>query len=702
MSKPLFAALSLTAAALSLSAASAAAPSTLADFQALAAQQQLVLSLPAYPQAPAEIATRTDEAIQTADRALTALAAQDPAKLTFANTFAAYDVITSQVSTWANQVGTIAESNPDKAMRDAARAAETKLEAWGITLDYREDIYRALKTCADTKPALDAQDQRLLDYTMRDYRRAGLALPADERERVARLRKALAELEQQFSVNINEARSPIDFTLEELAGVPRTFLDSPGVKQPDGRYRVAPQTAWHVTAIADNAENPETRRRVHVARSRLAREKNIPVLAKLVALRAELAQRLGYATWADYRTETRMVGSGAAALKFENDLVAGLQQKFDAELATLQQLKAAHTGDANAKLEPWDIAFYTNRLLKEKYAVDAEALKVYFPYEATLRGMFSIYERIFGLKYTPVEAPYVWAPGVQLYVVQDSASGTPLGAFYLDMFPREGKYNHFAHFRQTTGRRLPDGRYELPVSVLLCNFPPPSADKPSLLSHSNATTLFHEFGHAMHNLLGRARHQSQTYSGVPRDFVEAPSQMLENWVWDKGVLDTFAADYRDPTKKIPAETIDALVRAREATEGFGTRRQLSLGLMDLGMHTLAPEVAWTADVVTLTNDVSARVYVAPAADTAFVANFGHMAGYDAGYYGYLWAKVMAIDMASIFKHAPGGFLDETVGRRLRDEVYGVGNTRDVAISVEKFLGRPRSQEAYLEYIGLKK
>ena len=679
-----------------------AAAATLADFQARATRAQTALVLPDYPLTPEALRARADVTIQTADAALTELAAQDWAKLTFAGTFARYDAITSALATAAGQIGTLAESHPDKAMRDTAREVDVKLDRWGITLEYREDLYRVLKAFADTRPALDAQQQRLMDFTMRDYRRAGLILPPVERQRVEQLRTRLAELEQQFSVNINEARAPLDFALEELAGVPQTFLDSPGVKQPDGRFRVMPQITFHAVAISEQADKPETRRQVYLARNRLAREKNIPVLAKLVALRAEIAQRLGYANWADYRTETRMSGSGATALKFEEDLVAGLQPKFAVEMETLRQLKTVHTSQPDTQVDPWDVGYYTNRLLKERFAVDTESLRVFFAYEPTLRGMLATYEKIFGLKYVPVEAPYVWAPGVQLYVVEDAASGDPVGAFYLDMFPRDGKYNHFAHFRQQTGYLRPDGRYELPVSVLLCNFPPPAGDKPSLLSHGNATTLFHEFGHAMHNLLGRARYQSLTYSGVPRDFVEAPSQMLENWVWDKTVLDTFAADYRDPTKKIPAETIDAMVRAREATDGMGTRRQLSLGLIDLGLHTLTVDAAWVADVVALSNEVSSRVSLAPAPDTAFVANFGHLAGYDAGYYGYLWAKVMAIDMASIFKAAPGGFLDEEVGRRLRDEIYGVGNTRDVAESVEKFLGRPRSQQPFLDYVGIKK
>ena len=673
-----------------------------AEFQARAAAEHSVLALPDYPLTAEAVQARTTAVLAEADAALAALVALDPARATFASTFGEVEAITGRVSTWANQVGTLAESHPDKAMRDTARDQGTKIDSWGIALEYREDVYRVLQAFADTKPALDAQSQRLLDFTLRDYRRAGLALPAAERARVEQLRKALSELERQFDVAINEARAPLDFTAEELAGVPVSLLNSPGVKQPDGRYRVMANTTWQVTAVADNADNADVRRRLNIARGQLAREKNIPVLAKLVALRAEIAHRLGYATWADYRTETRMAGSAATALKFSEELVAGLQTKFTEELETLRQLKAAHTGQADAVIEPWDVAYYTSKLKKEKYAVDTEALRVYFPYEATLRGMFAIYERIFGLKFTRVEPPYVWAPGVQLWVAVDAGTGSPVGAFYLDMFPREGKYNHFAHFRQQTAKALPEGGYVLPVSVLLCNFPPPAADKPSLLSHGNVTTLFHEFGHVMHNLLGRARYPSQTYSGVPRDFVEAPSQMLENWVWDKTVLDTFAADYRDPAKKIPAEMIAAMIRAREATEGIAYRRQLSLGLMDLGLHTLSVNDAWTADVVALTNAVGARVSIAPAPDTAFVAYFGHLTGYDGGYYGYLWAKVMATDMASVFEAAPAGFMDERIGRRLRDEVYAAGNTRDVGESVEIFLGRPRSREAFLKHVGVKK
>jgi thimet oligopeptidase len=680
----------------------AAAPASLSDFQNLARQHGASLTLPDYPQTPEAVAAAGEASLKKADAALAALAKQDRSKLTLASTFGAFDAITAEVGDLNQELGSLAQSHPDKAMRDAARDMSLKMQEWGVGLDYRDDIYQVHKAFADSKPKLDAQDQRLVDEQMRTYRRAGLDLPPAERSRVESLRKDLASLNDEFSLNINQARAPLDFTAEELAGLPQSFLDSPGVKQPDGRYRVMANITWHVVAVLENARNAETRQKVNHARMSLAMAKNVPVLAKLVALRADIAHRLGYATWADYQVEIRMVKTGAAAVKFEEDLVAGLQPKFDAEMKVLQELKAKDTGKTDAKIGLEDVPYYQNMLKKQRYAVDSEALRVYFPYQAVLGGMFHIYEKIFGLKFTEVAPPYVWAPGVQLFVVQDSTTGVPMGAFYLDMFPRDGKFNHFACFGQKSGGVMADGRYDLPVAALLCNFPAPSADKPSLLKHEDVETLFHEFGHVMHTLIGRSRYVAQTAFAVPQDFVEAPSQMLENWVWSKDVLDTFAADYRDPSKKIPTETIAALTAARQATEGYFYRRQLAIGLQDLKLHTLSADEAWMADVASMTNGVMGRVTIAPPDDTAWVAYIGHLAGYDAGYYGYLWAKVMAIDMASEFKKAPGGFLDEKVGRRLRDEVYGVANTRDVADSVEKFLGRPRSMDPFLEYVGIKK
>src|SRR5437763_9453770 len=315
--------------------------------------------------------------------------------------------------------------------------------------------------------------------------------------------------------------------------------------------------------------------------------------------------------------------------------------------------------------------------------------------------MFNIYQGIFGIQFERVEPPYKWIGDLQLYAVSDAKTGEPLGLFYLDMFPREGKYHHFAQFGIIEGKRLPSGKYQRPTVALICNFPAPAKDRPSLLSLQDVETLFHEFGHAMHSIMTRAKFARFSGTSVPRDFVEAPSQMLENWVWDKKVLDSFAADYRDPSKKIPAEILSKLKEAKLATEGTRYRRQLSFGLMDLTLHTQI-HADNAKEALPLSNKILSDAFLPLAPDTAFVAYFGHLMHYDAGYYGYAWADAIAADMASVFERSPNGYFDQKTGRRLRKEIYEVGDSRDVNISIEKFLGRPRSLEPFLQKIGIGK
>ena len=259
--------------------------------------------------------------------------------------------------------------------------------------------------------------------------------------------------------------------------------------------------------------------------------------------------------------------------------------------------------------------------------------------------------------------------------------------------------NHFAEFGITEGKLLDDGRYQRPVCALVCNFPPPQRGQPSLMSQEEVVTVFHEFGHAMHTILTRANYGRFSGTSVPLDFVEAPSQMLENWPWDKKVLDSFAADYRDPGKKIPQDILNQLKASRLATEGTAYRGQLAYGLMDLTLHTQI-HATNADDVLPLSNEVLSDVYLPVPPDTAFVAYFGHIIGYGAGYYGYAWADAIAADMATVFENAPDGFFDKTAGMRMRNEIYAVGDSRDINISIEKFLGRPRSIEPFLKKIGV--
>jgi thimet oligopeptidase len=669
------------------------------DFRAAAAKANGVLTIPDWEQTPEAVDAAMKEAIAKANKALDQIAAQDLKKVTFKSTIVALDDLTYQAGNAANKAVIVKETSTNPAMRTAGENAVKVFQDWAVGIDYREDVYQALKAFADTHPKLSGEDEKLLTETMRDYRRAGLDLPADKRKEIEQLRKELSKLGTDFDTNIVNAKAPVIFTKAELDGVPDSFFASPGVKTGDDAYTVLANVTWQFIAVEENAKSEATRRRLYVAHDSLAKDTNVSVLNQMLALRNKIALRLGYKTWDDFQTEIKMAKSGAGAKSYIDNLITGIEPKFTAEVSALQKMKATDTNDPNAKIDVWDWRYYNNQLIKQKYAVDKEALRDFFPFQKVLDGMFAIYQSIFVLKFDKIAAPYKWIDDLQLYLVTDSATGEPLGLFYLDMFPREGKFNHFAEFEIIGGKLLPDGKYQRPTVALLCNFPPPSADKPSLMTHSDVETLFHEFGHALHTITTRAKFGRFAGTHVPGDFVEAPSQMLQNWVWDKKVLDTFAADYRDPSKKIPAEIIQKMNDAKKATAGVFYRRQFAFASLDLALHGQHPENE-PYDCVGISNPILEKVFLPIDPTTTFVTYFGHLNGYDAGYYGYAWADAIAADMATVFEKAKDGYLDKQAGMKLRREIYQQGDSRDVTVSIEKFLGRKQSIEPFLKKIGI--
>ena len=669
------------------------------DFRAAAAKANAVLTIPDWERTPEAVEASMKDAIAKANAALDQIGAQDPGKVTFKSAVVALDDLTYQAGLAANKATIIKETNTNPAMRSAAENAVKAFQEWAVGIDYREDVYKAIKAFADTHPKLSGEDEKLLKETLRDYRRAGLDLPPNQRKEVEELRKELSKLGTDFDTNIVKASAPVMFTKADLDGLPDSFFTSPGIKTGDDAYTVMANVTWQFNTVEENAKSEATRKQLYLIHDTLAKDKNVPILNQMLALRNKIALRLGYKSWDDYQTEVKMAKTGANAEKYINDLVTGIQPKFGSEVADLQRLKAADTSDPNAKIEVWDWRYYSNQRDKQKYAVDKQALRAYFPFQKVLDGMFNIYQSIFGLKFEKITAPYKWVDDLQLYLVTDSATGEPLGMFYLDMFPREGKFNHFAEFEIVGGKLLPDGKYQRPTVALLCNFPPPAADNPSLLTHQDVETLFHEFGHALHSIVTRAKYGRFAGTHVPGDFVEAPSQMLQNWVWDKKVLDTFAADYRDPSKKIPAEIIKKMNDAKLANAGVFYRRQFAFASLDLALHDQHAEDD-SYDCVAISNPILQKVFLPIDPTTTFVSYFGHLNGYDAGYYGYAWADAIAADMATVFQGAKDGYLDKQAGLKLRHEIYEPGESRDVNFSIEKFLGRKQSIQPFLKKIGI--
>jgi len=670
---------------------------SLADFADAAREHDVTLTIPEFPTTPEAIRAAVDGVIARYTEVGDQVASQNPSMVTFQSTMGVFDDLDSWAETQLNPVGIVENTSTDPELRKVATEEFVRFQDFAVGFSYREDIYAAVKAYADTEPELAGEEARLFKDTMASYKRRGFALTKEARADVEAMLKEVSKLSTEFDQNIRETDTVVAFNRAELEGLPPDFLE--GVKTGDDAYSISGKIAAHYSKVLTLARNEETRKRMLAARSSHAMEPNLPILRKVVQLRAEIANRLGYPNWADYKTEDRMAGNEKTVRHFLQDLSRGLQPKFERELAALRAVKVKETGALNAEIHSWDTFYFQDKLLQQDFAIDHEALRAFFPYESSLAGLFKVYETIFGLKIEQIENPKPWAEGVTLHAVTDTATGKPMGLFYLDMFPRDGKYNHFAQFGIIPGKEFADQTYQRPTVALICNFPQPEGDKPSLLSFDEVETLFHEFGHCMHSILTEARLGSHAGTSVPRDFVEAPSQVLEYWLRDKQVLDLFAADYRDPSKRIPQEVLDNLEAADLALIAMHYRGQIGYAMTDLLMHNFAHPIQ-VQDTGQIGNEALATYFLARPEGTAFVAGFGHLMGYDAGYYGYAWSDVIAADMASVFEKAPGRFMNEELGRKLRAEVFSRGDSRDVGESVEAFLGRPRSMDAFLTKLGI--
>ena len=673
---------------------SAAELKTVDDFRAAAAKANAVLTIPDWEQTPKAVEAMMNDAIAKANKALDQIGSQDLKKVTFKSTVVALDDLTYQAGLAANRATIIKETNTNPEMRAAAENAIKAFQDWAVGIDYREDVYKAIKAFADTHPRLSGEDEKLLNETLRDYRRAGLDLLPDQRKEVEQLRKELSKLGTDFDTNIVKANAPVIFTKADLDGLPESFFASPGIRTGDDAYTVMANVTWQFNTVEENAKSEATRKKLYVAHDSLAKAKNVPVVNQMLALRNQIALRLGYKSWADYQAEIRMAKTAANAQAYIDKLITGIQPKFDAELRELQQMKTADTNDPNAKVDIWDWRYYSNQLAKQKFALDKEALRNFFPLQQTLDGMFSIFGRVFGLRFEEIKPPFKWTDDLRLYIVSDTASNGPDGLLYLDLFPRDRKTGVGGESEIVNGRRLNDGKYQAPVAAVVLNFPPSTKDKPSLLSHSEVEILFHELGHALHSIVTRANYARFAGTHVPVDFVEAPSQMLQNWIWDKRVLDTFAADYRDPPRKIPSDLIKRMNDAKLATAGMFYRRQFAFADVDLALHGPHPSDQ-PYDCVAISNPIFERIFLPIDRQTSFISSFRGFNGYDAGYYGYAWADAIAADMATAFEKSKNGFLDKQVGMKLRREIYEPGDSRDVNVSIEKFLDRKQSIQPFL-------
>jgi Zn-dependent oligopeptidase len=644
---------------------------------------------------PAELTRDCADLKKRAEAELQRIATLPATTRTFDNTVWAFDRAIYDLSDLSSADTFLEQVSTSAAVRDAGNQCEVLLSQFGVDVFSREDLYKALKDYAAKKEPLKGEDARLLEKTLLDFRRSGLELPVKTRDEVRAIRKRLAELESGFGKNINESKDFALFSREQLDGVPEDFISK--LDRVGDKYKVGVDYPTYFPFM-ENARDSDARRQLEQKFNDRAVRLNLPVFAEALKLRLKAARLLGYSTHADYAIELNMAKDPKTVNAFLERLRGKLKPLGEEELEVLLAFKRGMEGRASdGKFHAWDWRYYDNLLRKTKYEVDSEKVREYFPADLVVEQMLGVYQKLLSVRFRPIPGGLAWHPDAKLFEITDSAGGAPIGYFYMDLFPREGKYSHAAAFQLVTGRLRTDGVYQLPVSAIVANLNKATADKPALLNHDEVETLFHEFGHIMHQTLTKAKYGRFSGSNVARDFVEAPSQMLENWVWDADVLSSLSGHYKDHSKKLPKELLDKMLAAKNADIGLINLRQLLFGTVDMAYHGAHPPSDTTRTYARYAREVS---LIPMSEGTHPEASFGHlMGGYDAGYYGYLWSKVYAQDMFSVFKAQ--GVMSSLVGRRYREEILEKGSSRDEMDSLKAFLGREPNETAFLESIGLK-
>lgn len=566
----------------------------------------------------------------------------------------------------------ISESHPDERVRDAAEARIERGSAISTGIAIDRELWRVFADADATQ--LDDEAERLYSHIMRDFRRGGVTLDDNQRERVRTLHERDTELGLEFARNVRDGKREIRVHRDRLVGLPQDFIDAHSADA-DGFVTVTTEYP-DLMPLREYARDRALREEIVAAYNDLAWPENDAVLSELLDIRQELASILGFSNWADYETETRMIGSGSAIQEFLGRVDLASRDASAVEYQELlARLRADHPDAQHVTIA--DFWYLLGVLRHEDYDVDAQLVRSYFPFEKVLDGVLDVTARLFDLRYEPIDVPS-WHEDVVSYDVFRETEH--LGRIYLDLHPRDGKYNHAACFGLAPGRE----GLALPEGALLCNF------SRGLMEHDEVVTFFHEFGHLVHAIVGG--HQRWTrFSGVATewDFVEAPSQMLEEWAWDADVLASFTANAEG--EAIPADLVARMRRADAFGRALEVRRQLGHAAVSYGLHVERP-----ADLQAATEAFYAQTSpVQPLPGGHSYAGFGHLTGYGACYYTYQWSLVIARDLLSAFGNA---LLDEDVARRYREEILVPGGSRDAADLVHSFLGRDYAFDAYQKWL----
>jgi Zn-dependent oligopeptidase len=626
-----------------------------------------------------------------ADAEVLVAEAVQAADATFAARVGPLDLALARIAAAWGRSAFLGYAAADAAVRDAGNEAEERLTKWRAALPFREDLYHAIKAVAESGETLNPEQRHVLELWMRDFRRAGHGLAPDVKAELEGIRARLVELEVAFNRNLSEYTDAVELTRDELEGMPDEFIERLKPGEAPGTHRVSLDYP-EVYPFLAQAANRAAREALFCKHWNRAVSENRPLLEEATRLRQRAAEILGHPTWSHCAIEVKMAGTPEAVEDFYTTLRERIEPVRDAEIAVLTERMAAD--GVEGPLTAWDWSYYDEQLRRDEYGVDVNLIAEYLPLDACVQGMFDLTGEVFGLAYQRLEDAKAWHPSVETYEILDRASGEVIATFHADWFPREGKFGHAAAFPLVIGHRKADGTYERPVNAILANFTPPSGDRPSLIQHNELETLFHEFGHILHQSLTRAEYARVSGSETEVDFVEAPSQIMEHWTWTPEVLARFTRHFRTG-EPMPEELIRQLNAARWVNVGLKAMIQVYYGQVDLAIHAGDPEPDLEA--------VMRRTFVATGLPypegTFFLSGLGHvLGGYDAGYYGYLWAEVIGDDLFGRFERE--GVLSPEVGAAYRREILEPNGSRPAAELVRSFLGRDPTPDAFLRLRGM--
>ena len=639
-----------------------------------------------------------EESIRRAKSEIDAIA-NNPEPPSFSNTVEALEYAGMDLAQVEGIFFNLLEADSDPQMEEIAEKVSPMLTEFSLYVSLNRKLFDRIREVHAARPQLERDGQRLLDDTFRSFVRSGAALEEQARERFGQIRERLGLLELKFGQQTLAATNAFSLLLTDeadLEGLPEYVREA---AREAAREKV--EEGWRFTLQAPSygpfmkfSTRRDLRERMWRAYNSRALDTNGPVIKEIVGLRMEMARLLGYGTYADYALEPRMAKTCATVTRFLDRL---LVPSLPVARREMQELSDFAKGNGFAEtLMPWDLSFWSERMRKDRFDVDEQLLKPYFNLDDTIGAVMGLAGRLYGLSFVERKDIPVYHKDVRVYEVKDEDGGY-LALFYADFFPRESKRGG-AWMTEFRGQyRQGDTDYR-PFISIVTNFSKPAAGKPSLLTHGEVETFLHEFGHSLHGMLSRGRYPSQCGTNVARDFVELPSQIMENWAYEPAWLDTFARHYQTGAS-LPEEYIQRIVAARNFQAGYAQVRQLQFGLLDMAWHTLAevPE----EDVESFENQVLAACRTLPVVEgTATSPSFGHIfsGGYSAGYYSYKWAEVLEADAFALFQE--NGVFDRATAASFRKNILERGSSEDESILYRNFRGHDPQPEALLRKLGI--